>query len=203
MYLISMSAILGKRNARIAGSILFACLLVVGCAGGPEATVSYDAEQNRTVYETRPSTVARGGSGSYGSSKSIDMQAVARCKGANCKPDTVELVFSASGSEALSLSGTGGVIEADGVVVNWTSAEASRGIPESPSNTEMFRATGDFAVVPVSLEQVREITQASSVRGKIGGMRLQFGTGEKSKLRALLRKIEQQSDGRTTASSEQ
>lgn len=198
-----INAISVMRYARIGAGFLFAFFFAVGCAGGPEVTVSYDAERNRTIYETRSFTISRGSGNSYGSSKTIDMEAVAYCRGPDCSPGTVELVFSASGGEALSLSGTGGEIEADGVVVTWTSAEASKGVSESRSNTEMYRAVGEFAVVPISLDQLREITSASSVKGTIGGMRLQFRSGVRSGLQALLRKIDQQGAGSETLSSEQ
>lgn len=190
------------RSATLGTSFLFVCLLAVGCAAGPEATVSYDAEQNRTTYETRTYTVASGGGKSYGSSKTIDMQAVARCQGEDCSPDTAKLVFSAGGGEALSLSGINGKIETDGVVVRWTSAEASRGSSKPVSDREMFKVVGQFAVVSVSVDQLREIASASSVKGTIGGMRLRFGSGAKLGLQALLRKIDQQGTGRETSSSE-
>lgn len=193
---------LKMKNASLSVSVLLVCLFAVGCAGGPKATVSYDAEQNRTTYETRSYTVATGGSNSYGSSKSIDMQVVARCEGTDCSPDSANLVFSASGSETLSLSGVDGKIEAEDVSVSWTSAEVSRGFSNRVSNNEMIEVVGRFAVVTLSLDQLRQVASASPVKGTIGGMRLRFGSGVKSGMQALLRKIDQQGTGRDTSSPE-
>ncbi|MFB6098200.1 MAG: hypothetical protein ABEK84_03655, partial [Salinibacter sp.] len=128
---------------------------------------------------------------SYGSSKSVAMRVVARCQGSDCTPDLAKLVFLASGGEDLALSGTSGEITADGTVVKrWTSRDAAGGLPTTVSNA-VIEVTGKFAAVEVSLDKLRRIATASSVKGSIGGMALRFDANVQSGLQAMLQKIEQ------------
>lgn len=176
------------RMSRLTSYFILALLLVAGCQASQEVTVSHDPDQNMTTYETGPYTVSSASGGNYGESKSIDMRAEARCRGSDCSPSAVQLVFTATGSEKLSLSGVGGKITADGTTVNWTSAEAAVGFsPMSPD--EVTQVTGQFATVELTLDQLEQIATASSVKASIGGMSLTFGSGVQSGFQGLLREI--------------
>ena len=178
------------RTSRFVPLFVLALFFVAGCRGSQDVTVSYNSEENTTTYETSTYTVSRTSSGNYGGSKSIDLRVVARCQGSNCSPDTAQLVFSASGGEELALSGAAGKITADGSTVSWTSAEAGKTF-STMSRDEVNRVVGQFAAVKLTLNQVEQIATASSIRGSIGGMSLNFGTGVQSGFQKLLQRIRQ------------
>lgn len=106
------------RTSRLAFLFVLALFFVAGCRGSQDVTVSYNSEESTTTYETSTYTVSRISGKNYGGSKSIDLRALARCQGSDCTPNTVQLVFSASGGEELALSGAAGQITADGSTVS-------------------------------------------------------------------------------------
>lgn len=178
------------RLLRFTPCFFLALLLIAGCRGSQDVAVSYDSDENTTTYETSPYTVSRASGGNYGESKSIDMQAVARCQGSDCSPSTVQLTFTATGSEKLALSGVGGEITADGTTVDWTSAEAGKAF-SNVQRDEINRVIGQFATVELTLDQLEQVATASSVEGSIGGMSLSFSSGVQSGLQNLLQEIRQ------------
>lgn len=165
-------------------------LLIVGCGGGQQATVSYNSSSNRTTYQTRSYTVSSISGANFASSKSITMRAVARCQGTNCTPNQVQLVFSASGNQQLSLSGVDGQLVANGTRITWSSAEASKGLGPV-SEDRALNVIGTFASVDLELKQLRTLATATSIKGSIGGQSLNISSGVQSGLQELLRKIPQ------------
>lgn len=171
-------------------SFLLGLLVLGGCAGGQNTTVSYNPDANRTTYETRSYTVSSISGANYASSKSITVRAIARCQGSNCAPEQVQLVFSASGNQQLSLSGIDGQIVANGNQINWTNAEANTGL-DPVTEDQVVRITGKFAVVNLPLSQLETIATAPSVEGSIGGQSLDINSGVQAGFQDLLRKIPQ------------
>jgi PBP1b-binding outer membrane lipoprotein LpoB len=178
---------------RISTPGFLVALLVAGCSGGQEARRSYDPQTGQTTYETQSYTVSTLSGSSIGSSKPISMRAVSRCLGRNCTPSTVELVFSASENQRLQLSGLGGEIVGDDTRIAWSSADAARG--SNIASDQVVNVIGKFAAVDLSVAQLDQIANASSVRGSIGGQSLDLGTGVQAGLRSLLQKIEGRSSG--------
>jgi len=165
----------------------FLLLLVAGC-GSSGATVSYEPSSDRTTYRTRSYTVSTISGANFASSKSINLRALGRCQGQGCSPETVQLVFSASGNSALSLSGLEGEITAGGTEIEWSSAEASRSSTDA-GDDEMLNVVGTFATIDVSLSQLEQIATASSVEGSIGGTSLNISESVQAGFRSLLEKI--------------
>lgn len=173
-------------------------LLVAGC-GSSGATESYNAANNQMIYETRSYTVSQVSGANFASSKSITMRAIARCSGQNCTPQQVQLVFSASGNSTLTLSSAAGEIVADGQRVEWSSKAAGR--PQADTgDDEMINVVGTFATVDLSLSELKQIANASSVEGSIGGTSLNISESIQSGFQSLLMKIQNGTTGERAAS---
>lgn len=172
--------------------------LVVGCLGSRGAQVSYDSDENLTRYEVGNYTVSTRSGSNFATSKSINMRAVGQCEGANCSPDVVQLIFTASGNQQLSLSGLDGKIVADEMKFDWSTADASQssGIR---ANDQMIRASGKFAVVDVPVGTLKKIATASSVEGSIGGQSLDLGSSVQAGFQDLLRKMSPKSSNSETS----
>lgn len=183
-----------RRTPLPLSSVLFALLVAGGCAGGQEVTVSYNSESNRTTYKTTDYTVSSVSGSDYGSSKSIAMQAIARCQGVNCTPNRAQLVFTSEGSQRLSLSDVSGEITSDGTEITWSNAEANPDFANLSDDT-IIEVTGKFAVVDLKTYQLRQIATASSLSGSIGGQPLSLGPNVQAGLRKLLEKVKQSASG--------
>lgn len=167
--------------------LLLAGSLLAGC-GSPGATVTYAPSSDQTTYRTRSYTVSQISGANFASAKSINLRAIGRCQGQNCTPESVQLVFSASGNSSLSLTGLDGEITADGTQIDWSSAEAGQSHTASDDD-QMVNVVGTFATVELSLAQLEEIATASTVQGSIGGTSLDLSSGIQSGFRSLLQKI--------------
>ena len=174
---------------RSPGLLLLIAILIAGCGGGQTAFQSYDSDSGQTTYRTRAYTVSTISGANIGSSKSISLRARGQCRGRGCTPSTLQLIFSASGNQELQMSGLDGRIVADDARITWSSREAARG-QAGMANNRVITAIGRFAAVDVSLRQVKQVAQASSVEGVIGGRSLRIGEGVQTGLQTLVRKIE-------------
>lgn len=166
-------------------------LLLVGCGDVKEVVSTYDSEENQTTYETRSYTVSGTelGSGITSSgAKSVTLQAIARCEGANCTPQNVRLTFSTKGSARLNVTGAGGELVADSKRVVWTSDEAG-GRP-SRGGGRIYEVQGIFATVDLRLSEFEQIATASKVKGTVGGKTLEFDADVRSGFRTLLRELQ-------------
>lgn len=153
-------------------------------------TVSYDSESNQTAYRTAEYIVSEVSGSNYGSTVSITLQAIARCRGANCTPNKAQLVFTSEGSGRLSLSGVSGEIVGDGARVSWNNAEANPDFANLAADA-IVDVTGQFAVVDLPMHRLRQIATASSLTGSIGGRPLTLGPDVRSGLQKLLKKAKQ------------
>lgn len=175
-------------------SFLLGLLVLGGCAGGQNTTVSYDSDADRTTYETRTYTVSSISGSNYASSKSITVRAIADCQGADCTPEEASLVFTAGGNEQLSLSGVNGRIVADDTEIEWSNADANADFVHR-TDDRILQVVGEFATVALSLDQLRQIATASSVDGSIGGQPLNLDSGMQSGLQNLLQKVRPNDSG--------
>ena len=167
---------------------VFMLLLFCGCGSTQQVDVSYDADANKTSYQTRSYTVSSFSGASLGSSKSISLRAIAQCLGKECTPERIQLVFSAGGSQELSLSGLDGEIVAGNQRITWSGKEASTGgVPSA--NNRVINVVGRFAVVDITLDEAEAIYSASNLQGSIGGTNLDLGTGVKSGIHNLLQNM--------------
>ena len=175
-------------------SVLFSALLLFGCKASHKATVSYDSSSNQRTFETRSYKVSTISGASLGSQSSINVQAIARCRGQSCRPQSANLVFIAPTNQELSFSEIGGEIVADDTqVIDWTTREAGRSgvdVGSGIGGETSINAYGKFAAVRLNAGQLKQIARASSVEGTIGGKPLQFQGGVKAGLKDLLRHME-------------
>lgn len=175
-------------------SVLLSVLLLFGCKASNKATVSYDSSSNQRTIETRSYKVSTVSGASLGSQSSINVQAIARCRGRTCKPQSAKLVFIAPTNQELSFSGIGGEIVADNAqVIDWTTREAGRSgvdVGSGIGGETSISAYGPFAAVRLNPDQIKQIVQASSVEGTIGGKPLRFESGVKAGLKDLLRHMQ-------------
>jgi hypothetical protein len=177
---------------RISVCTVFTVLLLAGCSGGQKALQSYDVQSGQTKYETQSYTVSTLSGASIASSKSISMRAVGQCTGRDCTPNTVSLVFSTSAQQQLQVSGLGGEVSTSDTQITWSSAEASEGY-ENVTDEDMMNVIGSFASVDLTVKQLAQIANASSVHGEIGGQSFNLGSGVRSGLQSLLQKMNRQS----------
>lgn len=182
------------RRFQLSFSALLSVLLLFGCKASNEATVSYDSSSNQRTIETRSYKVSTISGESLGSQSSINVQAIARCRGRTCKPRSAKLVFIAPTDQELSFSGIGGEIVADDAqVIDWTTREAGRSgddVGSGIGGETSISAYGPFATVRLNPDQINQIVQASSVEGTIGGKPLRFEGGVKAGLKNLLRHMQ-------------
>jgi len=169
---------------------LFVIAFLAGCGGGQVATVSYDSEANRSLYETKRYDVSTISGSGYGSTGTVRMRVVGQCTGINCTPNVAQLVFGIDGSERLSLSDVSGRIIADETVVRWSSTEANRGFAGTREG-EVVEVLGEFATVEVDLNQLQAMATATSLEGSLGGQSLDLDADVQSGLRTLLQKMRQ------------
>jgi len=162
-----------------------------GCQAPEKVKVSHDGDSGITTYETNPLQVSRGGNSTAlggADAKSISLKAVATCRGKGCLPDTIQLVFLASGSSPLSLSSVGGEITTDRMSITWTSSEAGLD-PVSPGQGKMYSVRGPFAAIDVDPIRLRQVAKASSVGGSIGGIDIKIGPQVQSLLEDFLARV--------------
>jgi hypothetical protein len=87
------------------------------------------------------------------------------------------------------MSGLDGRIVADDARITWSSREAARG-QAGMANNRVITAIGRFAAIDISIREIKQVAQASSVEGVIGGRSLRIGEGVQTGLQTLVRKIE-------------
>lgn len=174
---------------RSPGLLFLIAVLVAGCGGGQTAFQAYDSDSGQTTYRTRAYTVSTISGANIGSSKSISLRARGQCTGRGCTPSTLQLIFSASGNQELQMSGLDGRIVADDARITWSSREAARG-QTAVTNGRVINAVGRFAAIDISIREIKQVAQASSVEGVIGGRSLRIGEGVQTGLQTLVRKIE-------------
>ena len=145
-------------------SLLFLSLFVVGCGStGPSTSVSYQASQNRTNFQTGTMTVGRLGGLGYGSSTSILLSAQAQCTGRNCTPDRARLSFLLQGSSSdVALSDRSVSLVADG------KEYAHRNAVDWRSREEIRMSQGRIASLTLSLSALSQIANASTLSGRLG-----------------------------------
>jgi hypothetical protein len=78
---------------------------------------------------------------------------------------------------------------ADDARITWSSREAARG-QAGVMNGRVINAVGRFAAIDISIREIKQVAQASSVDGVIGGRSLRIGEGVQTGLLTLIRKIE-------------
>lgn len=181
------------------GLFILSTVLLFGCSGGAQvAMVSYDPGADRSTYETKSYTVTTGSESGYGSSQSITMRVIARCRGQDCTPETAQFVFSVDGGERLSVSGVNGEILADKTEIRWSNSEANRGFA-SVGEDKVLEVLGEFATVDIEISRLQKIATATSLTGSIGGKSLDLDSDVQSGFRALLQKMELETSDRTAA----
>jgi hypothetical protein len=160
---------------------ILALALCVGCAGQrPIAT--YKAASSTTVYRSRLITVAqRLSEQGYGNASSLTMQALARCRGRNCTPDLVRLMFSTSGNTGVVFEDRTIHLSADGQSYTWEDQ-----MPLRRRGVQERATTGQIAGVRLRLSGLERLAGATSVTGRVGGRSVEIDGHGQEKLRRFL-----------------
>jgi hypothetical protein len=143
--------------------LVLAFAVVIGC-GSSGPTSSYDASDNETVYKSDRIIVGEISESSLGSGASITLQAVSECSGLNCKPETVDLLFSvrSSGSE-VGFPNRGLSVTVDGEEYTFGTGFN----PSSASDVQVSRTQNMSVKAPFS--NLKKIAGAGSIDGRLGG----------------------------------
>lgn len=170
-----------RTSSQLLHSLLLVGLLGIGCAS-QSRVVTYNASDESMEYETSEMTIVRQIGSGYGSGSSITMRAFARCRGENCTPERVRLMFSVSGDEGVNFEDRSVSIVADGERYDWQDPVRQRREETLTQSTVAGQITG----VRLRFPQLEQITNATSVEGRIGGRSFELSEDQRGQLRAFL-----------------
>lgn len=167
--------------------------LVSGCGtSGP--TASYDASKNRMVYRSEEMTVGQLGSGLSAGDRVV-MRAVASCQESNCVPETVRFVFMVEGggdANTSAIQDQSVYISADGAEYSWS------GDRRWLQQGDVRFYQGAIVRVGLSLSEVEQIANASSISARLGNTSLKLAGRAQSKLRNFIQTIRNSSTSATS-----
>lgn len=168
--------------------LVLAFAVVIGC-GSSGPTSSYDASDNETVYKSDRIIVGEISESSLGSGASITLQAVSECSGLNCKPETVDLLFSvrSSGSE-VGFPNRGLSVTVDGEEYTFGTGFN----PSSASDVQVSRTQNMSVKAPFS--NLKKMAGAGSIDGRLGGVPLDLESAQPN-LKTFVKLVENPDEG--------
>jgi hypothetical protein len=186
-------------HLRFVGLILGVALLAgAGCASsGPMVETSYDAEKNQTRYRTADVRLdgLELGSG-YGSGPArVNLVAVGRCAGRNCRPDRFALLLlrsAAATSRDVTMYDREFVLNADGKTYRWGDGGAGERNRGTRVGQQILRVT-------IGPAKLRGIATAEQVDGRVGGKTFRIDRASRRPLRALFDRINRPSSNASDA----
>lgn len=166
-----------------------AALVVGGCSGPEPLTTSYDANDNRTAYQTKPIPLGRYSAGGLSGGKSVRLIGQAVCRGNACTPQQAYLIFTVrdvtnAGSD-LFMGDRSLSLEINGERFSW----ANDPLWESANDTSV---DGEVARLPLTVQQLSRIARADDVQGALGSMRFSLPYSQREPLRLLINRLNQQ-----------
>lgn len=172
-------------------------LLGAGCSVGSLATVDYEAADNVTEYETNPISIpGTQWGGGYGSSKSLEVWARAECRGQDCTPDRVTLIFQLSGSGSVKMQNQAVELRADGQTFG---ASGRGGI--GPDIDKLASAVGVVATMQMSFDDFRTIAEANRLSGSIGTSTFRLSQRKRAPFQALVESVTAPAEAETSEGS--
>ncbi|MFB6249721.1 MAG: hypothetical protein ABEL97_14240 [Salinibacter sp.] len=173
---------MSARLLSLVTSLLFFFLFVAGCGTtGPSTSVSYEASDNQTNFQTGTMTVGRLGASGYGSNTSILLNAQAQCSGRNCTPERARLSFLIQGSSSdVAISNRSVSLVADG------KEYAHRSAVDWRSQEDIRMSQGRIASLTLPLSALSQIANASSLSGRLGSNKLSLDRGVRTKLKQFV-----------------
>lgn len=165
--------------------ILAIALLASGCTSTGLVDTDYDAQQNRTAYESDAIGVPGMSWGSgYGSSKSLEVRAEAECQGRECRPDRVRLVFQVSGSGRVRMENRN--VE---LVANGQKFGSARRTGDVRDTYDEAAAMGVIATMEMPFRDFRTIAEAEEVTGSVGTSGFTLSYSRRGPFQALVRQV--------------
>lgn len=156
-----------------------------GCTSTGLVNTNYDAQQNRTAYETDPIGIpGMSWSSGYGSSNSLEVWAEADCQGQQCRPDRVRLVFQLSGSSSLRMENRN--VE---LVANGQKFGSAREMGDVRDTDEEAAAMGVIATMEMPFDDFRTIAEAEEVTGSVGTSGFTLSYSKRGPFQALVRQV--------------
>lgn len=164
--------------------VLFSFL--VGCASRPPATTDYDPSENVTTYESRSISLSglQIGSSSLSSGTEVSIQALGQCKGADCRPDEVALIFRASGSNDLRIDNPSVELTAGKLTVKSTSPDRDKNL----RFREIDKISGEVTRIGLSFEEFRHFAEAEELSGSLADSRFTLSQNRTQPFRTLIRR---------------
>lgn len=161
---------------------------LAGCASTPPAKTKYDSSENVTTYETQSVSISdlQLGQGNFGGGTAVSVRALGKCRGMDCRPNQVTLIFQVSGSSNLRMDKP--TIELTAGKLTVTSTSPDRGTRLSIGDIETV--TGMVGSVGLSLEEFKYFAEAEEVSGVLASQNFTLSQSETQPFRSLLKKVE-------------
>lgn len=166
--------------------LLVGLLVATGCSSGGSVRSTYSATEDVTEYRTtRISLPGTEWGGGYGSTHSLELWAQAQCRGQDCAPDRVTLIFQVSGRGAMRMQNQAVELKTAGATVASTEPHERvvNAVEELPS------AMGVVAVLEMPFEKFRTIAEADELSGMVGTSRFQLRHKKRAPFRALVQRV--------------
>lgn len=154
-------------------------LLGSGCTTTESITTDYDAERDRTHYETDPIRITRGSSGLGSSGEQIIyVKSQATCEGEACTPKSVRILLSSGTRNVSWLDYDDVTITADGWSRTWTNV-STREDPE-------LIGIGEFMRLSMPIDEFRQLLQSRSMSIQIGGTNINLSFDQMQPFREMM-----------------
>ncbi|WP_410337601.1 hypothetical protein [Longimonas sp.] len=150
-----------------------------GCSSTESITTEYNAEEDRTHFETDPIRITRGGSGLGSSGEQIIyVKSTANCDGEACTPDQVRILLS-SGTRNVSW------LEYDDVTINADNWSRTWGNVSTREDPELI-GIGEFMRLTLPLDEFRTLLQSRGMSIEIGGMSIDLSFDQMQRFRDMM-----------------
>lgn len=173
-------------------------VLGTGCTATGLVSTDYASDEDVTEYETKPISIPgmQWGSG-YGSSTSLEVWARGECRGQNCTPDRVTLIFQLSGSGSMRMQNQAVELRAGGQ----TYGSSGRGGMTGRGIDDLASAVGVIATMQVPFEDFRTIAEADQLSGSVGTSTFRLSQRKRAPFQALVQKVTAPTEPETSENS--
>lgn len=168
-----------------------------GCTSTGLVKTNYDAQQNRTEYESDAIAIPGMSWGSgYASSKSLEVWAEGDCQGQQCQPNRIRLIFQISGSGTLRMENRNVELTANGQTFG-----SARELGDVRDTDEEAAALGVVATMEMPFSDFKTIAEAEEVRGSIGTSSFTLRRSKRGPFQALVRQVTGEGESTNSESS--
>lgn len=168
-----------KRFAGVLSLLAGLVLLSTGCSSTKSVTAEYDADQDRTIFETDPIRITRGGSGLGSSGEQIIyVKSQADCEGENCTPESVHILLSSGTRNVTWLEYSDVTISAD----NWSRTWRNVSKREDPE----LIGIGEFMRLRLPIDEFRTLLQSRGMSIAMGSTTINLSFNQMQRFRDMM-----------------